>query len=75
MEWTADILSDPTRNHDLCVEISEGDHYRARIQRDAQGAVELVCYQGGFTIPALWLVGLIQRFIEDTDASPAAPPS
>lgn len=67
MSWTADIATEPSRSHQLCVDLFEGDVHRARIHRTEQGEVELVCYAGGFSIPAEWLMGLIQRFISETD--------
>jgi hypothetical protein len=69
MSWSADIGSEPNRNHELCVDLFEGGVHRARIRRNERLELELVCYEGEFTIPADWLVGIIQRFIAETGSA------
>lgn len=66
MTWTADIVSEPNANHELCVDLFESGSHRARLRRDKRGELELVCYGDQFTIPVEWLVGIIQRFRADT---------
>jgi hypothetical protein len=66
MTWTADILTEPSRDHELCVDLYDDDVVRGRIRRNERFEVELICYGGEFAIPADWLVGIIQRFTEET---------
>jgi hypothetical protein len=65
MEWTADIVSEPARGHQLCVDLSEGETFRARIERNDGDVFELVVYEGPLRIPAEWLAQIIERFIAD----------
>jgi hypothetical protein len=44
MTWSADIVSEPSRNHELCVDLFEGGVHRARIRRNERRELELVCY-------------------------------
>ena len=69
MTWSADIVSEPSQNHQLCIDLFEGGTHRARVQRNECGDLELVCYGGELTIPAEWLVGIIQRFIAETSSA------
>jgi hypothetical protein len=69
MEWTADVVSEPTREHELCLDLYEGSVHRARLQRKGDREFELVCYGGDFAIPAVWLANLINGFIEDIGRS------
>ena len=69
MGWSADIVSEPSRDHDLCVDLFEGGVHRARLRRNERRELELVCYEGEFTIPGEWLVGIIQRFIAETGST------
>jgi hypothetical protein len=63
MKWTADIMTDPMRDHKLHVELKEDGNFRARIYRDESGQVQLRVYDGpGSIIPVEWLLGIIQRF-------------
>jgi hypothetical protein len=66
MDWRAEIVSEPSQNHKLCVDLFEDGVHRARVRCNERLEMELVCYQGDFTIPADWLVGIIQRFVADT---------
>jgi hypothetical protein len=66
MTWTADIVTEPDRGHDLCVDLFESGVHRARVQRNDRREVELMCYGGDFAIPADWLLGIIQRFVAET---------
>jgi len=66
MRWDADIVTEPTRNHELCLDLFEGGIHRARLQRGDTGEFELVCYGEHFAIPAKWLVDIIQRFLSET---------
>ena len=64
--WTAEIMTDPMRDHKLHVELMEGGIYRARLYKDDLGKVQLWVYKGTeTTIPAEWLLGIIQRFSEE----------
>lgn len=69
MTWSADIVSEPSRKHELCLGLFESGLHRARVHGDERGEVELVCYGGEVTIPAEWLVGIIQRFIVETSST------
>ena len=66
MKWTAEIVSEPTRNHELCVDLFEDDIHRARLQRNERRELELVCYRGQFAIPAEWLADVVERFAQDS---------
>lgn len=66
MDWRAEIVSEPGRGHELCVDVFEGDVHRARIQRSPCGVVEFVSYADQFSVPAGWLIGVIQRFNAET---------
>jgi hypothetical protein len=63
--WTADIATDPSRDHGLYVELMEDEHYRARIEWNTQRQLEIRCY-GSCTIPAEWLVGILEQFRTET---------
>jgi len=69
MSWSADIVTEPSRDHELCVDLLEGGVHRARLRRNERLELELVCYEGDFTIPADWLVGIIQRFSAESDST------
>jgi hypothetical protein len=69
LSWSADIVSEPSRNHELCIDLFEGGVHRARLRRNERRELELVCYEGEFTIPADWLVGIIQRFVAETGSA------
>lgn len=67
MAWSADIVSEPSRDHELCVDLLENGVHQARIQRNERRELEVVCYGGDrIAIPAEWLVSVIQQFIADT---------
>ena len=70
MTWTADLVTEPSRNHNLCIDLFEDGVHRARISRNERDELELTCYGGEFRIPADWLVGIIQRFEAETDSAP-----
>ena len=65
MEWTAEITNDPDKDYELYVELLEDDHSMARIQRDADGKLELRVYSGPVSIPGEWLIDLLQRAQKD----------
>jgi hypothetical protein len=65
MQWTAEIVTEPTTNHELCVDLFDDGVHRARIRRNDRSEFELVCYGDQFTIPAEWLASVIKRFIAD----------
>jgi hypothetical protein len=66
MTWSAEITNDPTREHDLYVELLEDDEYRGRIFRKKDGELVLVVYEReGVEIPLMWLRGLIERAEKD----------
>lgn len=69
MSWTTDITNDPSRDFALYVELMLGDTYVARLQRNADGLLELRYYGGDpVTIPVDWLFGLAKRFEEEVPA-------
>jgi len=66
MIWTAEIMTDPMREHKLHVELEEEGRYRGRLYRDEVGKLQLQIYDGAqSTIPVEWLLGIIQRFSDD----------
>ena len=68
--WTADITTDPDRDHKLSVELQEDGHYRARLFQDDNGVLQLRVYSGkDTTIPVDWLLGIIRHFQEDLAAT------
>ncbi len=68
--WTADIMTDPSRNHKLHVELQEDGHFRARLFQDDSGALQLRVYDGKeTTIPVDWLLGIVRHFQEDSVAT------
>jgi hypothetical protein len=67
--WTAEIMSDPLRDHKLHVELLEDGVYRARLVQDDDGALQLRIYGGKETvIPVDWLAGIVCRFQDDLAA-------
>ena len=69
-QWRADVVTEPARDHELCLDLFEDDIHRARLQRNEQGEFTLVCYGDEFELPALWLVNTIQRFVAKAPSSP-----
>jgi hypothetical protein len=66
MNWTAEITNDPSRNFELYIELIEGETYRARIQRNPEGQLELHVYgTEPFSIPAEWLAEMLSRASTD----------
>jgi hypothetical protein len=64
--WTADIMTDPLRDHKLCVELQEDGEYRARLFQDSSAVLQLRIYDGKeITIPVKWLFGIVRHFQED----------
>ncbi len=67
MDWTAEITNDPSRNFQVYVELLDGGRYRARLQRNPAGELEIVFYAGDqCLIPWDWLSGIVARFSEET---------
>jgi hypothetical protein len=66
MAWSADIVTEPSREHELCVDLFEDGVHQARVRRNERRELEFVCYGAGFTIPAEWLIGVIERFRVET---------
>jgi hypothetical protein len=65
-DWTAEIINDPNRSHELYVELLERDDYRARLYRDDTGQMQLRVYEGPeAVIPAKWLAAIITQLNED----------
>lgn len=68
MDWTADVVNDPSRDYDLCVDLWEGDQHRATIFRSPEGEVRLKVYPSSdkaMEVPAHWLVEVLQRAEKD----------
>jgi hypothetical protein len=64
--WTAEMATDPSRGHQLHVELLEGGAYRARLYEDENGRLQLRLYDGlPGLIPVEWLMGIIARFRQD----------
>jgi len=68
--WTADITTDPDRNHQLLVELQENDEYRARLYEEG-GELKLLVYEGSArsVIPVNWLLGIIDGFRKDLESA------
>jgi hypothetical protein len=67
MSWTAEITNDPTRDFELYVELLNDGDYKARLQRNPAGELEIVFYGGDkCLIPWGWLSGIASRFSEET---------
>jgi hypothetical protein len=67
MSWTAEITNDPFREFELYVELLNDGRYKARVQRDLAGELEIVFYGGErCLIPWEWLEGIVTRFKEET---------
>lgn len=67
MRWTADVVSEPSMDHSLCVDLYEDGVHRGRLQWNATRELELVFYGGKETaMPAEWLLGIVQRFKSET---------
>jgi hypothetical protein len=65
MEWTAEITNDPNRDYKLYIELLENDEFKARIQRRADGKLELHVYSGPVSIPGEWLSDLLRSAEHD----------
>jgi hypothetical protein len=64
--WTAEIMSDPCRDHKLHVELLEDEVFRARLFQDETGDLQLRVYHGKeATIPVNWLLGIVRHFQQD----------
>jgi hypothetical protein len=64
--WTADIMTDPDRDHKLHVELQEDGNYRARLFQDDNGRLRLRIYGGkDSTMPVDWLLRIIRHYQED----------
>ena len=66
-EWTAEITNDPNRDHDLYIELLEGDEYRGKIFRNTAGELVLEFYgcQPAVEIPLDWLRKVAERARRD----------
>jgi hypothetical protein len=66
MKWTAEVMTDPMRDHKLHVELSDDGHFRGRLYLDELGKLQLQIYAGSpSTMPVDWLVGIIHRYSDD----------
>ena len=64
--WTADLMTDPDRDHAPIIELQDDGNFRARLYRDESGKLQLRIYEGpNSVIPVDWLLGIIQRFSEE----------
>ena len=69
MSWTADIMTDPMRDHQLHIEIQEDGNYRCRLYNE-NGQLQLRVYDGpGFFIPVSWLQDIIQSFSKEVQGA------
>ena len=63
--WRAEIVNDPTRDFELCVELYESEYHRATIRRHLSGALVLVWFLSLdadiVEVPAKWLQELLNR--------------
>jgi len=66
MTWTAEVTNDPERDFRLYVELLDEGVYKARLQRNPSGELEIVFYGADqCVIPWLWLAGIANRFNEE----------
>lgn len=66
MNWTAEITNDPGRDFELYVELLNEGRYKARLQRNSSGEVEIAFYGGEqCAIPWSWLSEIAARFSEE----------
>jgi hypothetical protein len=66
--WTAEIMTDPMRNHRLHVELLEDGHFRGRLLEEEPGNLLLQVYTGReTTIPVQWLLDIAKTFKEDLE--------
>lgn len=65
-QWSAEVMTDPMRDHKLHVELLEDEAYRARLYKDNAGKIMLWVYKGAdSTIPVDWLLGIVRRYSEE----------
>lgn len=63
MDWTADIANDPTRDHQLCIELREGDRHRGTVFRNQAGEIRVKlypCADGAIDVPGGWLKEILE---------------
>jgi hypothetical protein len=66
--WTAEIMTDPMRDHRLHVELLEDGHFRARLYEDDSGRFALRVYAGDEAIiPTDWFFAITQKFKENIE--------
>jgi hypothetical protein len=59
-EWTADFVTDPLRDHALCVDLQEDGEFQARVELTDEGCVLHVYPSAdGVRVPAAWLAKLL----------------
>jgi hypothetical protein len=64
--WTAELMTDPARDHAPVVELLEDMFSRGRIFQDEAGALVFQLYEKPLSpIPADWLRGIIERFSDE----------
>jgi hypothetical protein len=66
MGWRADWMTDPSRDHDHCLDLFEDESPRAQLRWNDRGEAELMTWGNGVAIPAEWLVKLVQDFVAQT---------
>jgi hypothetical protein len=72
MRWSAEVVSEPSMNHRLCVDLFETGVHRGRIQWNDRNEVDLVFYGDcEIAVPADWLIGIVQRFKSETTTNGA----
>jgi hypothetical protein len=63
--WTADIATDPDRDHRLYLELLEDEEFRGRVIRADDGQVRITFYEAVADVPWDWLAATIESFKRD----------
>jgi hypothetical protein len=61
--WTADFVTDPDRDHALCIEIADDKQIFMTIRRNDEGELVVVAYPSTETseVPASWLRSILEN--------------
>ena len=67
--WTADIATDPKRDHRLHLELLENEEFRGRVIRADDGHWRITFYEAVSDVPWDWLAAILERFKRDTTSA------
>jgi hypothetical protein len=61
-DWHADVTNDPSRDYDLCIELSQGSHVRGTVSRNGLGELVLMWFasETPVEVSAAWLAGILE---------------